>query len=293
MRRRRNERNSIFEGKASAAKSGAVGTVGVVGPQFQATRGCSSGMRAQTVCAVAALVVLAGCAGGVPSASDGADGTVRVYVSDDPGAIEEFDQLTVTLTSFSLRAADAEGEHDDGGRHRHHHEGNWTTYDINETTVDLTELDGANASLLHAVGVPDGEYTAVSVTVTDVNGTLTNGESATVKMPRDRLTIEKSFTVGSNESVNFVVDAVVRERKANESYVLKPNPDASGTDVEMRPHCGCANPHDGGCESHHYHESSGHHDDNHHGDDSHHGGHMADGHDGTHDDSDHSDCHHD
>lgn len=232
---------------------------------------------------VALLVLLAGCSAGLPGGAT-EDGTVHVYVSDDPGAIDDFEHLNVTITAFSLRAAEPAGEHDDAGHHRHHHEGNWTTYDLNATTVDLTELRGANASLLHAVGVPNGEYAAISVTVANVNGTLVSGEPATVKVPRDRLVVEKSFTVGPNESVEFVVDAVVHER-GDGTYVLKPNPNASGTDVDIRHHgCDCGHSHewrcgsgetvtgtaDGGCGGHH---GGGHHHDgtdHHHGDGGHH-----------------------
>lgn len=213
---------------------------------------------------VAAAVLLAGCSAAVPGGAD--DGTVHVYVSDEPGAIEEFDHLNLTITEFSLRAAESPGDHDDGGHHRHRHHGNWTTYEINATTVDLTQLRGPNASLLHAVDVPDGEYTAVSVHVADVNATLTNGETPEVAVPRDRITVEESFTVGGNESVSFVVDAVVNERRDNETYVVRPNPDASGTDVDVRPrHCDCGEHQNGECAGHHHHGNGSHHDDHHHG----------------------------
>lgn len=186
--------------------------------------------------ALAVVVLLAGCAGGLPG-GDAQESTLQVYVSDDPGAIDQFDHLNVTITELSVRAATPRGEHDDSGHHRHRHHGNWTTYDLNATTADLAELRGANASLLHAVGVPEGEYTAVAVTVSDVNATLKSGESADVRVPGDRLRVQKSFTVGGNESTSFVVDAVVRER--DDGYVLKPNLDASGAEVEVRHHGGC------------------------------------------------------
>lgn len=203
-------------------------------------------MRTATL-AVAAALLLAGCTGAF-SGDGAADGTVHVYVSDEPGAIGEFEHLNVTITSFSLRSAEPTDGHDDDGHHRHrHHGGNWTTYEINETTVDLTRLQGANASLLHAVDVPDGEYTAVSVEVADVNATLENGETPKkVNVPNDRLVVPKEFTVGDNESVEFVVDAVVKERRENETYVVKPNLDASGTDVELRCDCDCDGHHEHG-----------------------------------------------
>lgn len=220
-------------------------------------------MRERTLLAVAVLVALAGCTGALPggaadaSASEGT--SLHVYVSDDPGAIDQFEHVNVTITELSVRAATAREDHDDGDRHRHRHHGNWTSYDLNATTIDLTELRGANASLLHAVGVPDGEYTAVSVTVADVNATLAGGESADVRVPNDRLTVRTGFVVGGNESTEFVVDAVVRERDGG--YVLVPNVEASGTDVEIRPRgeCDCCEHGDGGHHGGHDHENGSHH----------------------------------
>ncbi|MFB6221577.1 MAG: DUF4382 domain-containing protein [Halolamina sp.] len=211
---------------------------------------------------VALAVLLAGCSAVMPGGAD--DGTVNVYVSDDPGAIEEFEQLNLTISAFSLRAAETSGEHDDDGRHRHRHDRNWTTYDINATTVDLTELRGPNASLLHAADVPEGEYTAVSVHVAGVNATLETGTTPTVTVPGDRLTVAKQFTVNGNESVQFVVDAVVKERRDNETYVLRSDPDASGADADVRPrYCDCCGTHNGTDGTHGHHGNKSHHDGGH------------------------------
>jgi hypothetical protein len=241
-------------------------------------------MRTATLLAVATLVVLAGCTGGLPAgdatAVPSSTETLHVYVSDDPGAIDQFEHLNVRIAQLSVRAAAARDDHDDGDRHRHRHHGNWTSYDLHATTVDLTELRGANASLLHAVGVPSGEYTAVSVTVDGVNATLESGERADVRVPNDRLTVRTEFTVDGDDSTEFVVDAVVRER--GDGYVLVPNVEASGADVEIRSRgCGC-------CE----HENGGHYGSHDHGNDSHHGDgshHRDHGHGNW---SHHNDSHH-
>ncbi|GAB7095682.1 hypothetical protein JCM30237_28360 [Halolamina litorea] len=231
-------------------------------------------MRTTSLLAVATLIVLAGCTGSVPGGvadTTEADGSsLHVYVSDDPGAIDRFEHVNVTITQLSVRSATAPDEHDDDGRHRHRHRGNWTSYDLNATTVDLTELRGANASLLHAVGVPAGEYDAVSVTVADVNATLEGGESADVVLPDERLTVRKPFTVGGDESTAFVVDAVVRERDGG--YVLVPNVERSGTDVELRPRgdCDCCHGHGSGGNETHHGGGWSHHGD-HSGTDTHHG----------------------
>lgn len=232
-------------------------------------------MRAASLALVIA-VLLAGCAGAVPGDDDG---TVHVYVSDEPGAIDEFEHVNVTITAFSLRAAERPGEHDDDGRHRHRHRGNRTVYDINATTVDLTQLQGPNASLLHAVDVPPGEYTGVSVYVSSVNATPKNNTSKTVRVPRDRLTVREEFTVEGGDPVNFVFDVVVEERRDGRTYALRANPAESGTDVAVQPRCDCCNccgthNESGGSHGHH-HGNKSHHDGGHH-----HGGNHS--HDGCH-----------
>lgn len=45
-----------------------------------------------------------------------------------------------------------------------------------DVTLDLTELQGANASLVDSFEVPNGTYTKVFLEVSRVNATLKNGE---------------------------------------------------------------------------------------------------------------------
>ncbi|SHH43472.1 DUF4382 domain-containing protein [Halobaculum gomorrense] len=205
--------------------------------------------------AAALMLVLAGCAGGVtaPGTERGAStasgddgGTVNFYISDQQNAIDQFEHLNVTITQVTLVQADGDDESetestentttetatpesddaDDGGQ---------VTYQVDNITVDLTELQGANASKLGSVPVPNGTYTKVFVEVSSVNGTLTDGSSADVKLPSNKLQLNTDFTVSNGEAVDFVFDVTVFERGPN-GYILKPVASESGTgdEVEIR-----------------------------------------------------------
>ena len=224
--------------------------------------------------AAALMLVLAGCAGGVPSGSSGGDagtasggddgGTVNFYISDQQNAIDQFEHLNVTITEVTLVRADAEdgdsgdADTDDSDADDENgtetteptetaestetpesdgteEDGDQVTYEVDNVTLDLTELQGANASKLGSVPVPNGTYTKVFVEVDSVNGTLTDGSSADVKLPSNKLQLNTEFTVGTGEEVDFVFDVTVFERGPN-GYILKPVAGESGTgdEVEIR-----------------------------------------------------------
>lgn len=125
---------------------------------------------------VGALVLLAGCSGGVTSAPTGTNGgqtatgngagtggagTVSFYVSDAPNAIGDFQHLNVTVTSVQLHRAgattDTQSEADSGGNRSagdnqnetetEHSDGNETTQTTtagNSTTTTTTANGSAN-----------------------------------------------------------------------------------------------------------------------------------------------------
>ena len=163
---------------------------------------------------MAALLVLAGCSTGVDPGSG--TGTVNFYMSDQPGAIEEFEHLNVTVDEVTFVRADD----------------NRTTYDAN-ATVDLTQLKGSNATAIEQYELDSGNYTKVFLSVEAVDGTLTNGESANVKLPSEKLQLNQNFTVGDGEEVDFVYDINVVKRGGSGSYNLLPVASESGTDVEI------------------------------------------------------------
>ncbi|MGB9958000.1 DUF4382 domain-containing protein [Haloferax prahovense] len=107
------------------------------------------------------------------------------------------------------------------------------TYEVENVTVDLTELQGENASLVGEYDVPEGNYTKVFVHVSDVNGTLKTGEQVNVKLPSNKLQLNTDFEVGNGESVDFVFDITAFEAGNSGKYILKPVVSESGTDVPI------------------------------------------------------------
>ena len=274
--------------------------------------------------AVAALLVLAGCSTAVPGtttqvqattddgvgddtgsmdASDSA--ALTFYVSDRPGAIEDFEHLNVTITKIGLHEAggddatdddenetesandtteadanadvgdvdtttvddpnettvemnDTETESEDSAETEEPEEteetedeesedeeseeaesedddsedsekDGWVMHDVDNETVDLTKLKGANATAISNVSVPAGEYDKVFVYVSDINATLTNGESVNVKLPSSKLQINKNFELSANSSPDFVFDINVHKAGNSGKYILRPVVGESGT----------------------------------------------------------------
>ena len=208
-------------------------------------------MKRHAVILVAVMLLLAGCVGGqggltttdgdvtttdeatsagttddaTSGTGDDADSTesgstMNFYVSDEQNAMGDFAHLNVTISKVGLKRA---GDGD----------ANWTTYDVDNRTVDLTRLKGANATRLGTFPVENGSYETVFVHVSEVNGTLTNGETVRVKLPSEKLQIHQSFTVGANQSVDYVFDISVFKAGQSGKYILKPVISESGTDKEI------------------------------------------------------------
>ncbi|WP_123534891.1 DUF4382 domain-containing protein [Halosimplex salinum] len=112
-------------------------------------------------------------------------------------------------------------------------DGRWVTRDVNASSVDLSQLRGANATLLQQFDLPAGEYDKVHMEVSEVNGTLTDGESANVKLPSNKLQLNSQFTVENGSEVDFVYDVTVHEAGNSGKYILKPVVSESGTEVPI------------------------------------------------------------
>ncbi|WP_430503992.1 DUF4382 domain-containing protein [Haloparvum sp. PAK95] len=193
--------------------------------------------RAPTL-TVLLLVALAGCAGAAPFADDGADtGTVSLYLSDEENAIDDFRHLNVTITKVGLKRADGNWSGRGGGGpgghgdHDHRHRDRWVVTDVDNRTVDLTELRGPNATLLANLSIENGTYEKAFVHVSAVDATLENGTQVDVELPSGRLKVKDEFRVEGGTTVDFVVDVTVVER--DDGYVIVPRVSESGTDVPV------------------------------------------------------------
>lgn len=116
-------------------------------------------------------------------------------------------------------------------------DGEWVTHDVNDTTVDLTELQGANATKLDVLEVAPGTYDKVFIYVGEIDATLKNGEQVRVKLPSERLHVNKQLTVGDGDATDFVFDVSVFKAGKSGKYILKPVVSQTGTgdEVEIDP----------------------------------------------------------
>ncbi|WP_353634850.1 DUF4382 domain-containing protein [Halobacterium sp. NMX12-1] len=157
-----------------------------------------------------------------------ANGTATVQV---PADAEEFGPSVSTDedSEYGEAEAELEIEFDEDG------EGDteWVERDVDSRVVDLTELQGANATLLGNISVPAGEYEKVFVHVGEVEGTLKTGEQVNVKLPSQKLHLNEDFTVNASGDVEFVFDITVFEAGNSGKFILKPVASESGTDVPI------------------------------------------------------------
>ncbi len=198
-------------------------------------------------------------------------GSFRLLISDRPAAIDDFDSLDVTFdrarvhrrntgdeqpesetetpepteteqtatespTATALNTESgpdttATAEDDDSETDG---EGGFTVFDLDEPTVDLTQVVGDRA-----IGVLDGkletgQYSKIELYVSGVEG-IVDGDSVSVKVPSNKLQITKSFEITADGTVDFVFDINVVE-KGQGGYNLLPvisKSGVAGEDVDV------------------------------------------------------------
>ncbi|MFB6185340.1 MAG: DUF4382 domain-containing protein [Halobacteriaceae archaeon] len=203
--------------------------------------------------------------------ADQGDATIQFYISDEKNAIEDFAHLNVTITKVGLKPK-TNGPNDTttpttttattktpttntatantpttntatantptttgSAQDESNEKAGWVIRDVDDQTIDLTQYQGKNATLLGQFSVPNGTYTTVFVYVSEINATLKDGSQVNVKLPSRKLQIHTQFTVSPNESVDFVFDISVFKAGKSGMYILKPVISQSGTDVEINP----------------------------------------------------------
>jgi hypothetical protein len=139
---------------------------------------------------------------------------------------------TATETATETETdADDESDEDDG---EDDSERGFTVFDLDEPTVDLTQVVGEKA-----IGVLDGrletgQYSKIELYVSNVEG-IVDGESVSVKVPSNKLQIIKPFEITADGTVEFVFDINV-VKKGNGGYNLLPvisESGVAGKDVDV------------------------------------------------------------
>jgi hypothetical protein len=202
------------------------------------------------------MVGLSGCSGGSDGSTD-ATGTLTTEVTDQPGDIADFESCLVTITGIWLKTAGDSEPTDDGetaettetAEPTETTEGTaddevteQTESDVDESDgreyyefdepqeADLVELQDGNTSLVDEREVPVATYEYLQLDVTGVEGTLDNGDDATVETPGNApLQFKEEFEIREDETTTFVGDFTPVKRGRTNRYLLQPV--ASGTEV--------------------------------------------------------------
>lgn len=205
--------------------------------------------------AAVGATLLAGCTGG--SGEDETASNFRLLISDQPADIGDFDRLDVTLASARIFPADgttteSEGDTTTDGEtgtatedppattttdapanERVRKEDGFYVLDLDDPTVDLTEVLGEAAMPVFEGRLEPGSYAKVELHVASVEG-IVDGEEVPVTVPSEKLQITKPFEV-SEEPVDFVFDINVVKKGPN-GYNLLPvisESGVAGKGVEM------------------------------------------------------------
>lgn len=216
-----------------------------------------------TTTAGVGTTLLAGCSGGSSDGGDdggnGASGTFRLLISDQPAAIEDFDSLDVTLSSARVFRAEADEEgttgaviettaqdtestadeaddsETEGDDEDEDNEG-FVEFDLDSATIDLTEVLGDRAISVLDGELEEGRYSGIKLRVASAAGVV-DGETVDVKVPSNRLRIVKPFEVAADEELDFVFDINVIKKGPRNGYNLLPvigKSGVAGKDVDVK-----------------------------------------------------------
>jgi hypothetical protein len=178
-----------------------------------------------------AALLLVGCAAPAttvpPTSGDSSqDVNFRLLISDEPNAIDDFEELWVTISVMGLVPAD--------GSSSVHTE---ITLDPS-ISVNLVELADENAVAAWEGYIPEGEYAKVFLYVDSVDGLLAGSDDAiNIKLPSNKLQLDHSFAVEEGDDggvTNFVYDITVIRAGNSGMYLLQPQLGESGPDREFK-----------------------------------------------------------
>jgi hypothetical protein len=123
-------------------------------------------------------------------------------VTSDAGSV---DNLTVTFKSARI--------HQDDG---------WTDVPMDDTPVDLIQLDGTNGTATFAnLTLEEGQYDKVELSVDTVHAQV-DGEDVEVFVPSGRVKVVGGFVVESDATASFEFDVRLVKRGNQDAYNLVP-----------------------------------------------------------------------
>jgi hypothetical protein len=155
---------------------------------------------------------------------ESADANFRFLLSDEANAINDFLSLDVVISRIGI--------------HQGGESGKWLEFSPQESKVDLTKLQGANAQVIWSGNLDPGTYTKVFIFVDKVTGVLAaTNQQVDLKLPSGKLQMSVPFEVTGTSVTDFVYDVAVvaagSGRKKPVKYILKLQISQSGTDKQL------------------------------------------------------------
>jgi hypothetical protein len=138
----------------------------------------------------------------------GSTGTLVAEASDQPGDIQDFETLVLSVTSLYVKPSDGEREE----------------VDVDDTEIDLVELQGDASQEVGSTDLETGEYEFLQLEIGEVvEATLDDGSSASVSTPGEApLKFEESFEIREGETTRFIADFTPVKQGQSGGYVLQP-----------------------------------------------------------------------
>lgn len=141
------------------------------------------------------------------SSAGASTGTLATRVSDQPGAIGDFESCVVMIDGVWAKPAGSE----------------LVREEVEPTDADLVDLQGDRSALVSEAELETGEYEFLELQVAETSGVLTDGSAATVEVPGDApLKFEQAFEIRADERTAFTADFTPVRRGGTGSYVLQP-----------------------------------------------------------------------
>ena len=137
-------------------------------------------------------------------------GQLRMAIGRSGTDVDDFDLLNVTFNKARIFEMSNNST-----------ESNWTEIELDNVTVDLTNLTATNETIVANLSLDAGNYSKVELFVAKVVG-IVDGEQVEVFVPSGKLKIVGAFEVKDNETLEFVFDIHVVQRGHKAVYNLLP-----------------------------------------------------------------------
>lgn len=137
---------------------------------------------------------------------------VKLAIGKAKNDISAFDHLNVTFYKARVHQAFMENNTTTY---------NWTEVELDNVTVDLTNLSATNETIVGNLSLDAGNYTKIELFVSDVVG-IVDGEEVEMFVPSSKLKIVGDFELEANETAEFTFDIDVVQRGKRAVYNLLP-----------------------------------------------------------------------